>query len=134
MKNNIKFVYLIIIISIFYLIFQWKTFWYQLLINNKIDWHNVKVIKIFLDNNTRVITSVSTKWETLKSLTDKVWWVSAINWAYFMPKDYWFNNDDTNAPRFYKGKMYSKYGKDFSMNWVFSFDKKWKPFLVMNNL
>ena len=125
---------IIILFNLFFIFWINKVFSYHFLINDYIDWHKIKVLKIFLSKNTKVITSISIKWETLKELKDKVWWISAINWAYFMPVDYWYSQNDTNAPRFFKWISFSKYKNDFGINWVFAFDKKWKPFLVMNNI
>ena len=109
---------------------------YQNLIDKVIDSHKVKIIQVVLDWHHKVVVSLSEKGESLLSLMNKVYWVSAINWAYFCPADYpncWWKNY-TNAPRFFEWKNYSRYWDDFWINWVFSFDKKWKPFLVMNYL
>jgi hypothetical protein len=104
------------------------------LIDTNLNGHYVKVIEVKLDNNTKIVTSISESWDTLENLKNKVGGISAINGAYFMPKDYWFEKNDTNAPRFYEWKNYSKYWTDFGTNGVFSFDKNWNPFMVMNNL
>lgn len=124
-----------IIISLLFLFIS-STFSYQTLINKTLDNHNVKIIKVLLNWQQKIVVSTSNKWTRLNDLMNKVNGVSAINWAYFCPADYkscgWINY--TNVPRFVRWQNISKYGIDFSYNWVFSFDKEWKPFIVMNQL
>jgi len=112
------------------------TFSYETLINNTISGHKVRAIQVNLDWNYKVISSVSTKGESLRYLMQKENGISAVNGAYFCPKDYprCWGKDYTNAPRFYKWKNYGRYWDDFSYNGLFAFDKKWSPFIVMNQL
>ncbi len=124
----------LLVVLFFFLISS--TYSYQNLINKRIDSHWVKVIKVILGGKYKIVSSLSEKWDRLINLMNKVYWVSAINWAYFCPADYsncWWKNY-SNAPRFYNWKNYSKYWNDFGINWVFAFDKKDKPFIVMNYL
>ncbi len=114
-----------------FFVFAWQQF-----IDSIISWHKVKIIKVVLDGNHKVITSIAEEWKDLFYFLNKEKGISAINGVYFCPKDYsncWWK-DYTNAPRFYKWKNYSKYWNDFGVNGVFSFDKSWKPFLVMNHV
>ncbi len=118
------------------IIFLTSVFAKQEFIDTTIDNHHVRVIKVVLDGNHYVITSLSNKWESLYTLMKKQGGISAINGAYFCPADYphcgWKNF--TNAPRFYKWVNYSKYWTDFWVNGVLAFDKNDKPFIVMNHI
>jgi len=125
------------IIYLLLILLSWTyTFSYQNLINNTISNHKVKIIQVNLDWNYKVVSSLSNKGENLQYLMQKENGISAVNGAYFCPKDYsncWGKNY-TNAPRFYKWKNYGKYWDDFSYNGLFAFNKEGTPFIVMNQL
>ena len=124
------------IIFLFFFMFIPFTYSYQQLLDKKIGSHKIKVIQVILDGHHKIISSLSKKGNSLWKLMNKVYWVSAINWAYFCPADYsncWWKNY-TNAPRFYKWKNYSRYKNDFWINWVFAFNKNNIPFIVMNHI
>ncbi len=109
--------------------------WYQELINEVYDWKKTQYIKVILDENHTIITSLSEGWETLENLVSKVWWISWVNWAYFCPEDYkqcnWINYSQNT--RFYNWEKYSKYKDDLWANWLFWFDYNWKPLFILNN-
>ena len=124
---------LLLLISLY---FFWISFSYQELIDKLIDHHRVKIIKVIIDDQHKVVVSLSNNGESIENLMNKENWISAINGVYFCPKDYkncWWQNK-TNAPRFYKWENPSKYANDFWINGVFAFTKEGKPFIVMNHL
>lgn len=112
-----------------------QSFSYQELINEKVNWKNLNYIKVILDWNHSIITSVSEKWESLESLVNKVSWISWVNWAYFCPKDYkecsWINY--SQVMRIFKWEVYSKYGDDLWYTWMFWFDYSWNSTFILNN-
>ena len=61
MKTNFKKIFLIIFLNIFFSLNS--IYWYQTLIdNNNLNWHKVKIIKVTLNENTKIISSISTNW------------------------------------------------------------------------
>ncbi len=112
--------------------------WYQeILIENR-GWHAIRVIKVILDGEHFVVSSVADEgWETIQSLTKKVWWVSSINWAFFCPKDY---SSCANTFSYYErvfkwdGASYSQFWPDTSIRWIFWFTKDWNPLFVQNKV
>lgn len=112
-----------------------KTLWYQELVDENIEWKKVKYIKVVLDNEHEVITSISENWDTLEDLVKKVWWISWVNWAYFCPADYkqceWINYSENM--RFYNWEKYSKFKDDLWVNWLFWFDENGVPLFILNN-
>ena len=109
----------------------------EMLIENR-GWHAVRVIKVILDWEHFVISSVANEWwETIQSLTKKVGWISSINWAFFCPKDY------SNCPgtvsyyeRVFKwdGPSYSMFWPDTSIRWIFGFSRDGNPLFVQNKI
>lgn len=124
-----------ILLCLIFTLITTKTFWYQELINDSIDWKKTQYIKVILDDKHEIITSVSETWESLESLVSKVWWISWVNWAYFCPEDYkncgWTNYSENM--RIFDWKKYSKYKDDLWANWLFWFDKNWIPLFILNN-
>lgn len=109
----------------------------EIMIENR-WWHAIRVIKVVLDGNHFVVSSIADEWgETIQSLTKKVWWISAINWAFFCPKDY-ANCDTTFSyyERVFKwdGDGYSMFWPDTSIRAIFWFTKEWSPLLVQNKI
>ena len=75
-----------VIISWFWI--NYTSSYQEILIENR-GWHAIRVIKVVLDWEHFVVSSVAGEWwETIQDLTKKVWWISSINWAFFCPKDY----------------------------------------------
>lgn len=109
----------------------------EILIENR-GWHAIRVIKVVLDWEHFVVSSIAwTWWETIQQLTKKVWWISSINWAFFCPKDY------SNCPttfsyyeRIFKwdGESYSMFRPDTSIRWIFWFTQDGNPLLVQNKI
>ena len=118
------------------ILFVGNVFGFQQLIQKNIDWKRVNVIQVVLDGKHQVVTSIANSGKSLEYFVNKEHWLSAVNGAYFCPKDYPHCNgeDFSNAPRFYKWKNLSAYGDDFGINGVFAFDKKWNPFIVMQQI
>ena len=114
------------------------TYAYQeILIENR-WWHAIRVIKIVLDGEHFVVSSVAgIWWETIQNLTKKVWWTSSINWAFFCPKDY--SNCDTTFSYYervfkWDGASYSQFWPDTSIRWIFGFTQDWNPLFVQNKI
>lgn len=139
MKNFMK--TLIQISVFFWLFFLWclnyTKSYQEILIENR-WWHAIRVIKVILDWEHFVVSSVADQWwETIQSLTKKVWWISAINGAFFCPKDY------SNCPttfsyyeRVFKwdGEGYSQFWPDTSVRWIFWFTQDGNPLFVQNKI
>jgi len=109
----------------------------EILIENR-GWHAIRVIKVILDGEHFVVTSVANEWwETIQSLTKKVWWTSAINWAFFCPQDY-SSCDSTFSyyERIFKwdGASYSQFRPDTSIRWIFWFTRDGNPLFVQNKI
>lgn len=109
----------------------------EILIENR-GWHPIRVIKVILDWEHFVVSSVAGEWwETIQSLTKKVWWISSINWAFFCPKDY-SNCDRTFSyyERIFKWDWasYSQFWPDTSIRWIFWFTRDGSPLFVQNKI
>ena len=109
----------------------------EILIENR-GWHAIRVIKVILDWEHFVVSSVADEWwETIQSLTKKVWWISSINWAFFCPKDY--SNCDTTFSYYervfkWDGESYSQFWPDTSIRWIFWFTRDGNPLFVQNKI
>lgn len=109
----------------------------EILIENR-GWHAVRVIKVILDWEHFVVSSVAGEWwETIQSLTKKVGGTSSINWAFFCPKDY-SNCSDTVSyyERIFKWDWgsYSQFRPDTSIRWIFWFTQDGNPLFVQNKI
>jgi len=126
------------IVSLFILFWMNYTSAYQeILIENR-GWHAIRVIKVILDWEHFVVSSVAGNWwETIQSLTKKVGGISSINWAFFCPKDY-SNCSDTVSyyERIFKwdGASYSQFWPDTSIRWIFGFTQDGNPLFVQNKI
>ena len=132
-------IYSVLFVSIFsFLVFSNYVSAYQELLIEKRWWHAIRVIKVILDWEHFVVSSVANQWwETIQSLTKKVWWISSINWAFFCPKDY--SNCPTTVSyyeRIFKwdGASYSQFWPDTSIRWIFWFTRDWNPLFVQNKI
>ena len=129
----------IILLFILCFSFFWNTFAYkELLIENR-GGKPIRVIKVILDWQDFVVTSVANDWwATLESLVKKVWWDSGINGTFFCPVDYsycgWVTH--SNYERIYlgDGASYSASWPNTSVRVIFGFDIEWNPLMVQNNL
>lgn len=137
MKNVGK-LKIIILLFVMLLSFIWNAFAYkELLIENR-WWKPIRVIKVVLDGQHFVITSLAWNWwDTLENLVKKVWWDSGINGTFFCPKDYSYCGGVThsNFERIYLGDWasYSASWPDTSIRMIFGFDIDWNPLMVQNN-
>lgn len=109
----------------------------ELIIENR-DNKPIRVIKVVLDWEHYIVSSVAWDWwATLQELTQKVWWDTSVNWAFFCPDDYSnCKTTHTISERVYmwNGKDTSAYRPDTSIRMIFGFDKTWEPMLIQNNL
>jgi len=128
----------IIMLFVMFFSFIWNTFAYkELLIENR-GGKPIRVIKVILDWQDFVVTSVAPNWwETLENLVKKVWWDSWINGTFFCPKDYSYCGGVThsNFERVYLGDWasYSASWPDTSIRMIFGFDIEWNPLMVQHN-
>lgn len=134
MSPKYIFWFVIIILSFFS-----STFAYKELIIQNIDKKAVRVIKVVLDWQHFVVSSVA--WDggaTLEELTKKVWWDSSVNGTFFCPDDYSSCGGvtHTNSERIYLGDWvnWSRYRPDTSIRMMFGFDRNWVPAFVQNNM
>lgn len=116
-----------------------STFAYKELIIQNIDKKPVRVIKVILDGQHFVISSVAEDGgATLQELTKKVWGDTAVNGTFFCPDDYSSCGGvtHTNSERIYlwDGASWSRHRPDTSIRMVFGFDKEWNPAFVQNNM
>ncbi|MFZ2150600.1 MAG: phosphodiester glycosidase family protein [Candidatus Absconditicoccaceae bacterium] len=98
----------------------------------------IRVIKVVLDGQDYVVSSVANDGgDTLENLTKKVGGDAAVNGVYFCPKDYGYCDGVTHtiSERVYMGnaKDYSRFRPDTSIRAIFGFDKNGEPLLVQNN-
>jgi len=138
MFNQKKIIYSFIV-SVPIALFVWVALWngvqstgYQELL----DTSNHRVIKIVLGENISVVSTFSEQGESLDQLMKKENWVSAVNWAYFCPADYWHCNQQntTTADRVSQGVRSSKYKPDLGARWLFWFNIEWELLFILNNL
>lgn len=127
----------LIIISL--LIFSFgSTFAYKELIIETRDSKPVRVIKVVLDGEHYVVSSVAEEGgATLKELTKKVGGDTAVNGVFFCPEDYsQCTTTHTISERVYmgNGEDRSTYRPDTSIRMIFGFDQTGKPILVQNNM
>lgn len=99
----------------------------------------IRVIKVVLDWEHYVVTSLANNWgDTLENLVKKVWWDSGINWTFFCPDDYTSCGKVThsNFERVYlwNGKDYSRFWPNTESRMIFWFNKDWEPMFVQNKL
>lgn len=116
-----------------------STFAYKELIIQNIDKHPVRVIKVILDGEHYVVSSVAEDGgDTLVDLTKKVGWDTAVNGTFFCPDDYsycWWTTH-TISERVYlgNGEDRSRFWPDTSIRMIFGFDQEGSPLLVQNNM
>ncbi|MDR2190391.1 MAG: phosphodiester glycosidase family protein [Candidatus Peribacteria bacterium] len=99
----------------------------------------IRVIKVVLDGEHFVVASpATTGGATLEQLTQNVSGSSAINGAFFCPKDYSNCNNQTFSyyERIFKGdgESFSRYRPDTSIRGIFGFQKNGTPLLVQNKI
>lgn len=135
MMKKVKIIFLLFLM-LFMLI--WNAFAYkELLIENR-WWKPIRVIKVILDWQDFVITSLAwIWWDTLENLVKKVWWDSGINGTFFCPADYSYCGGVThsNFERVYlwDWESYSESWPDTSIRMIFGFDIEWNPLMVQHN-
>lgn len=121
------------------LAFFGQTFAYrEILIENR-DKHPIRVIKVILDGQDFVVTSLASNGgDTLANLVNKVGGTAGVNWVFFCPDDYSYCGRETHSisERVFmgNGKDYSTFWPDTSIRMVFGFDKQGVPMLAQNNL
>lgn len=129
---------IIALLFVMFFSFIWNVFSYkEVLIENR-GWKPIRVIKVILDGQHFVVTSLAGNgWDTLENLVKKVWWDSGINWTFFCPKDYSYCGGVThsNFERIFlwDWASYSASWPETSIRMIFGFDIEWNPFMVQNN-
>ena len=139
LRNNPLKLLVSFFVAIFSFLFLWNytSAYQEILIENR-GWHAIRVIKVILDWEHFVVSSVAWQWgETIQSLTKKVGWISSINWAFFCPKDY--SNCDTTFSYYervfkWDGASYSQFWPDTSIRWIFWFTQDGNPLFVQNKI
>jgi len=116
-----------------------QSFAYREIIIQNIDKHPVRVIKVILDGQDFVVTSLASNGgDTLPNLINKVGGTAGVNGVFFCPDDYNYCGRETHSisERVFmgNGKDYSTFWPDTSIRMVFGFDKSWVPMLAQNNL
>ena len=106
--------------------FFWDVFAYkELMIENR-GGRPIRVIKVVLDWQDFVITSVA-----------KRWWDSGINGTFFCPADYSYCGGVTHSTfeRVYlwDWESYSMFWPETSVRVIFGFDIEWNPLMVQHN-
>lgn len=129
---------IISLLFVMMLSFFWNVFAYKELMIENLDGKPIRVIKVVLDWQDFVITSVSKIWwDTLENLIKKVGWDSGINGTFFCPKDYSYCGGVThsNFERIYlwDWKSYSTSWPETSVRMIFGFNIEWEPFMAQNN-
>ncbi len=126
-----------IVISLLFLSIG-STFAYKELIIENRDGKPIRVIKVVLDGEHYVVSSVAGEWgATLQDLAKKVGGDTAVNGTFFCPDDYsQCATTHTISERVYlwNGKDRSQYWPDTSIRMIFGFTKEWSPLLVQNNM
>ncbi len=90
------------------------------------------VIKITLDWQHKIVINAVSNWQNPKHVKDfmnEVWWVSAINWAFFCPQ--WYDRCTPNTSDFIRindGNLYATYWQDvWASRTLIGFDYDWVP-------
>lgn len=115
------------------------SFWYKELLLENRNGHPIRVIRVVLDWQDFVVTSLAMTWgATLQELVQQVGWDVGINGTFFCPEDYsscgWNTYSDFERVYLWDAKNYSKYWPDTSVRMVFGFDIEGIPMMVQNNL
>ena len=138
MKNLGK-LKIVLLLFVMFFSFVWNAFAYkELLIENR-GGKPIRVIKVVLDWQDFVITSVANDWwDTLENLVKKVWWDSGINWTFFCPADYsycgWVTHSNYERVYLWNWAKYSSFWPDTSVRVIFGFDIEWNPLVVQNKV
>lgn len=134
--NNFGKIKRILLIFVFCFLFFGNVFAYRELIIEDIDWKPVRLMKVVLDGQDFVITSLASEWgDTLENLVQKVWWDAGINWTFFCPADYSYCNWVTHSTfeRVFLWQWVSP-STDTSVRMIFGFDIAWSPFMAQSKL
>ena len=129
--------YLVLALFSFFLVSS--TFAYQEILIEERGGKPIRVIKVVLDGEHFVVASPAKSWgETLEQLTKNVKGTSAINGAFFCPKDYTECNKQTFS-RYERvfmgdGEGYSMYWPDTSIRGIFGFEQDGSPLFVQNKI
>jgi len=137
MLMNLKRVLISLIFLSFFLFFDVSA--HQELLIEERGGVALRVIKVVLDGEHFVVSSVADDGgETLVDLMNKVWGTSAINGAFFCPKDYTscWGNTFSRYERVFKGEgeAYSMFWPDTSIRGIFGFERDGKPLFVQNKI
>lgn len=129
----------VILFAFISLFLVWNSFAYKELLIEDRWWKPIRVIKVILDWQDFVVTSLaSTWWDTIDNLVKKVWGDSGINWTFFCPASYdycwWITHSNFERIFLWNWEKYSASRPDTSIRMIFGFDKEWNPFMAQNKL
>lgn len=127
----------IFILSLF--VFVWNVFAYKELLLENRWWKAVRVVKVVLDWQHYVVTSLANDWwDTLENLVKKVGWDIWINWTFFCPEDYtscgWITHSNFERVYLWNWEYFSRTWPNTDVRMIFGFDKEWDPLMVQNNM
>ena len=133
-----KIIYIFAIIF-FVMFFVWDVSAYKELLLEDRWGKPIRVIKVVLDWQHYVVTSVAWDWwKTLEELVKKVWWDTGINGTFFCPEDYsscgWVTHSNFERVYLGNGKEYSQTWPNTDVRMIFWFDIDWEPLMVQNNM
>ena len=136
MKNVGKLKIILLLVILFS--FIWNVFAYKEVLIEERGWKPIRVIKVVLDGQHFVVTSLAGNGgDTLENLVKKVWWDSGINWTFFCPKDYSYCWGVTHSSFerifLWDWVSYSDSWPETSIRMIFGFDIEWKPFMAQRN-
>lgn len=128
-----------LILLLFGLLFVGYTSAYREIMIQNVDKHPIRVIKVILDGQDFVVTSLASNGgDTLPNLVKKVGGTAWVNWTFFCPDDYNYCGKETHTIServfMWNGKDYSTFWPDTSIRMIFGFDKSGTPGLAQNNL
>lgn len=112
-----------------------SAFWYQELIQKSIDGKKVRVIHITLDDQHTLVSSLSQEGASLSQLMSQKGWVSAINGAYFCPKDYKIcgGKNFTDRARIENNIYTSKWKNDLWASGLFAINDQNEAQILLHN-
>lgn len=129
-----KFIFIFVLLFFVGNVFAYK----ELLLENR-DEKPIRVIKVILDGQHYIVSSVADIWwDTIENLAQKVGWDTAINWTFFCPSDYkecgWVTHSNFERVFLWDWDSYSKTWPNTDVRMIFGFDIEWNPLMVQNNL
>jgi len=121
------------------LLFVWNVFAYKELLLENRGGKPIRVIKVVLDWQHYVVSSVAWDWwATLEELTKEVGGDTGINGTFFCPADYsscgWVTHSNFERVYLWNWEDYSQTWPNTDVRMIFGFDIDWEPLMVQNNI